>query len=178
VPVLIEAISVVVRRDAIEQKFVGGWLAFLAGIPNNTLCFDDEVARVGFMSPEDVQAFVRDLESLGLRYLAEGEAQEIAVVDQLQGFMTAVSWLEIARAHDDELGGSVVICRLVGSSDETIAVPDRWKLSGSMSERAGFMTDEQAKKDLMFLRSDGGLDVYLNKTTGKEVYLGRTSRSH
>ena len=179
-PVLIEAISVVIRRHAIDQKLAGGWPAFLAGVPNSTLCFDDEVARVGFMSPEDVRAYVSELESLGLRHLADGETQcqDIAVVDQLQGFMTAAPWLEIASCLDDEIGGSVVICRLVGSSNEAIAVADRWKYSGSMSEHQGFMTDEAAKTNLIFLRSDGGLDVYLNKTTGKEVYLGRTSRSH
>lgn len=69
-------------------------------------------------------------------------------------------------------------CRLVGSSNEAIAAPNRWKSSGSMSKRPGFMTDEAAKTDLVFLRSEGNLDVYLNKTTCAEVYLGHTSRSH
>jgi hypothetical protein len=180
VPVLIEAISVLVRRDAIDRKFTGGWPSFIAGVPNSTLCFDDEVVRVGFMSPEDVRSYVSELESRGLCYLAKSDTQDqdIAVVDQLQGFMTANSWLELANCLDDEIGGHVVICRLVGSSNEAIAVPDSWKYSGSMSEQHGFMTDEAANANLMFLRSDGGLDVYLNKITGKEVYIGRTSRSH
>ena len=47
-----------------------------------------------------------------------------------------------------------------------------------MSERAGLMTSGQAREDLEFLRSDGGIDVYLDKSTGQEVYLGRTSRGH
>jgi hypothetical protein len=88
--------------------------------------------------------------------------------------MTAAPWLEIANCLDDEIGGNVVICRLAASSSEAIAVPVQWKYSGSISESHGFMTDEAAKTNLIFLRSDGGLDVYFNKTTGKEVYLGRT----
>lgn len=52
--VLIEAISVVVRKDAIEKRFPGGWDSFLDEIPNNTLCTDGELVRVGFMSPQDV----------------------------------------------------------------------------------------------------------------------------
>ena len=36
--VLVEALSVIVRRDAIESRFSGGWPKFLSSIPNSTLC--------------------------------------------------------------------------------------------------------------------------------------------
>ena len=44
--VLIEAISVVVRADALLTKFAGGWDAFKARVPNQTLCADNDIARV------------------------------------------------------------------------------------------------------------------------------------
>ena len=88
-PVRIEAISVVVRRDANSNRFDGGWVAFTAGVPKGTLYYDAEIARVGFMSPEDARAYVYDLESGDLRYLLDDEAQDIAVVDQLQGFLAS-----------------------------------------------------------------------------------------
>jgi len=49
--VLVEAISVVVRRDAIDRSFGGGWRAFVSCVPNTTLSTDDQLARVGFTSP-------------------------------------------------------------------------------------------------------------------------------
>ena len=53
--VLIEAISVVVRADELLKKFPGGWDAFKSIVPNQTLCADNEIVRVGFMSPQDVE---------------------------------------------------------------------------------------------------------------------------
>ena len=56
--VLVEAISVVVRRDAIGARYPGGWRGFLSIVPNSTLCADDDLVRVGFMAPPDVEAFI------------------------------------------------------------------------------------------------------------------------
>ncbi len=63
--VLVEAISVIVRRDAVNLRFSGGWREFLAIVPNSTLCSDEDLARVGFMSPLDIEAFVAFLERGG-----------------------------------------------------------------------------------------------------------------
>jgi len=63
--VLVEAISVIVRRKAIDHSYPGGWDAFVAEVPNKTLCADDQLARVGFMTPQDVQNFIRALGDRG-----------------------------------------------------------------------------------------------------------------
>ncbi|MFO1326071.1 MAG: hypothetical protein U1F56_01845 [Rubrivivax sp.] len=176
-PVLIEALSVVVSIDAINVKYAGGWPAFVARVPNRTLCFDAEIARVGFMSPADVRAFVDELESFGLQYLSDGMAQDIAVVDQLQGFLVRADWLETAVLPIDGHDGTVVVCRLAGSIDEEPVFPDRWKFQDSMSQRRGFMSEEEAKRLLRYLRTtDDGVDVFLNESSGEEVFIGRTSR--
>ncbi|MES0336979.1 MAG: hypothetical protein SFH39_11595 [Candidatus Magnetobacterium sp. LHC-1] len=62
-----------------------GWEGFQRIVPNNTLCFDDDLIRVGFMSPQDVKAFVYQLEELGLTFLQGDKAIDFAVVDQLHG---------------------------------------------------------------------------------------------
>ena len=49
--VLVEAISVVVRLDAIDRLFAGGRTAMDKLIPNGTYCEDGELMRVGFLSP-------------------------------------------------------------------------------------------------------------------------------
>ena len=67
--VLIEAISVVVRVSSIARLYEGGARAFAADVPNNSLCADGELVRVGFMSPADAQAYVEQLERCNLKYL-------------------------------------------------------------------------------------------------------------
>ena len=79
--VLVEAISVVVRRDAIDSRLSGGWRNFLDIVPNNTLCLDEDIARVAFMTPPDVEAFISHLESGGLTFLRDGQSVDIAVVE-------------------------------------------------------------------------------------------------
>lgn len=91
--VLVEAISVIVRRDAITARFSGGWHQFLAIVPNSTMCSDEDLARVGFMSPPDIEAFVRRLEKGGLTFVRDGQAVDIVVVDQMRGpTMPAHGW--------------------------------------------------------------------------------------
>jgi hypothetical protein len=62
--VLIEAISVVVRKDAINNKMEGGWERFKLLIPNSTFCHDDEVARLGFLEPKLVGEFITGLKCI------------------------------------------------------------------------------------------------------------------
>ena len=57
-PVLVEAISVIIKVEAIQSKFPGGWNGFENVVPNQTLCSDGEIARVGFMDPADAESFI------------------------------------------------------------------------------------------------------------------------
>ena len=87
-------------------------------------------------------------------------------------------WLDAGTIYVDEFKGRVAACRMLGSVDEQAASPVGWKFQGSMSERGGFVVNEDVNARMQFLRTDNGLDVLLDKSTGKEVYLGRTSREH
>ena len=68
--VLVEAISVIVRRDSVDRSLRGGWAAFVSGVPNATLCSDGQLARVGFMDPDAAGRFVTHLQSGGLDFLS------------------------------------------------------------------------------------------------------------
>jgi hypothetical protein len=70
--------------------------------------------------------------------------------------------------------GKVAACRLAGSQSTQIFTPDGWKYEGSLSASHGFVPNESIKKDLEYLRTENGIDVYLDKTSGREVYVGRT----
>jgi len=63
--VLCEAISVVIRRDSIDAFYKGGWAAFQNDVPNKAMCTDEELVRVGFMSPDAVGAYIEKLEANG-----------------------------------------------------------------------------------------------------------------
>lgn len=172
--VLVEAISVIIRVDAIDARLVGGWEALEAAIPNATACGDGELVRVGFMGPADVEAFVRGLEVKGLRYLADGAAQDMVVVDQQSGPLARCNWIEAGRVSLDAAGKErVTIAWLIGSQVEGFATPPGWHYATSLSHSFGFSKGvERPGPGLRFLRHDNGLDVYWDDLAGKEVFIG------
>jgi len=174
--VLVEGISVIIRRKAIEEKFPGGWEAFVEDVPNETLCADDELARVGFMSAADIKAYVTHLEKLGFHCLSQGRAADLVVADQLQGPAAPCDWGQFGRVA---VGGNeshrVAACRAPGSTVNMLIHPDWWQYEGSLSQTFGFVPEDSPENGLTFLRRENSVDVYHNSLTGKEVYIGRTA---
>jgi hypothetical protein len=183
--VLIEGISVVVRWDAIDRAFRGGRSAFLTTLPNKTYCGDDDLARLGFMAPAHVQAYVGFLQGHGLVFIEERRAVDLAVVDQVRGPTCRVGWLEFARVVYGESGGEVGACWLrkgprraegsrVSPAPMTIATPAGWRYEGSLSARHVFVPTGEAPGRLEFLEHrPGGVDVYRDAITGEVVSIAR-----
>jgi len=175
--ILIEGISVVIKVTSIFE-LSNGWEEFLTYVPNETLCSDNEIARVGFMTPDDVQHFIDKLESHGLVYQEHGEAQDIAVADQIHGISTKCAWLEFGHINwNNNPKQRVAACRLIDSQENNIYTPDGWEYEKSLSASYGFVPKGQEDKSLKYLRHEDGLDVYLNGLTGEEVFIGRTDQS-
>ena len=176
--VLVEGISVIVRADAILEKFPDGFAGFKKVVPNETLCADDELARIGFMTPADVEAFVKKLELSGLIYSRHGQAIDINIVDQIRGIAMPCNWLAFGHTYlQRNRQKKVAACQLADSKSEEVIMPDGWVFDGSLSQTYGFVPNEQASKSLRFLRHEDGLDVFLNLVTNDEVYVGRTGES-
>ena len=174
--VLVEGISVIIRRKIIEEKFPGGWDALVEDVPNETLCADDALARVGFMSPADVEAYVKHLEKHGFRYLSQGRAVDLVVADQLQGPAARCDWGQFGHvAVGGDESQRVAACRAVGSTVNMLIFPDWWQYEGSLSQSFGFVPGDHPENGLKFLRCENNVDVYHNSLTGKEVYIGRTA---
>lgn len=174
--VLIEGNSVVARVDAMLTKVPGGWETFQRICPNQTLCADGQLARVGFMTPADTESFIRELQGLGLEFLRSDDAIDIAVVDQIRGPTSRCSWLEFGHI---DVGGNrqrVAACRLAGSQSKELVTPTYWKFEGSLSSTFAFVPTEHLSKAVTYLRHENGLDVYLNPLTGREAYVGRTRK--
>lgn len=169
--VLIEAFSVVVRRSSIDERFRGGWDAFVSAVPNGTFCTDGQLARVSFMTPADVEVYVRSLEDGGLVFESDGGACDLAVVMQLHGPTIPAPWLEYGRVETPTM--KVEICTLAGEPPGDIVAPGWWTYEGSLSENPGFVDDEAMDERVEFLRHEDGIDVFRDRATGKEVYMGR-----
>ena len=175
--VLAEAISVIVKRASIEARYPGGWDAFVQNAPNRTLCADKAVVRLGFMTPADVEAFVKELEQKGLGYLVTGKARDLVVADQQRGFLVQCDWAELGhiKLEGDEKR-QVAACRAKAAWDDMLITPPGWTYEGSLSQQHSFVPSGQVGKKLKLLRSENGQDVYLDAGTGKEVYVARTAR--
>src|SRR6516225_669481 len=126
--VLIEAISVVARSDAVLAAFDGDWQGFADAVPNRTLCTDGELVRVGFMTPTDVQRYIESLENKGLRYLQNEQAVDIIVVDQIRGPVARCDWIEFGHVSlDGDAKKRVAACRLMNSTSMELFTPDGWE---------------------------------------------------
>ena len=171
--VLVEGLSVIVRRDVIASRYPGGWEGFVRDVPNRTLCADGDVARVGFMTRDDVERFIARLDRHGFRFIVDGQAIDVAVADQVTGPTSRCEWFTFGRG-DLEPGQFVAGAGFAGSTEQRLFVPDGWKYEGSLSHKY-FVPTGEAIGRLKFLRTENGVDVFLDLVSGKEVYRGRTS---
>ena len=173
--VLVEAISVVMKAEEILPKYPGGWETLKEDCPNDTLCADGQLIRVGFMTPGDAKQFVGDLSSHGITYVEDGEAMDLVIVDQQRGMAVSCEWAEFGRVeigHDQTR--QVGACRMIDSESQTLATPDGWAYEGSLSDKFIYVDSDDVPEHMEFLRREDNVDVYRDKRTGKEVYAGRT----
>jgi hypothetical protein len=181
-PVLCEALSVVVRRDSIDKHFQGGWEKFTLLVPNSTFCTDGELARVGFMAPNPMIDFIKLLQRDGLQFnqISDSkskvrEIDDIVVVDQIRGPTLECNWIEFGQLSLGE--DKVSACWLFEeerkgygthfpSKQMTLATPRNWSPSDLT-----FVEDSKINKKLKFLRKEEGTDVFWDLENKKEVFI-------
>lgn len=189
-PVLVEALSVVVVEEVLQNSLRGGVDAFLRMVPNQTHCSDGVLHRVGFMAPADVQAFVRVLEEGGLRVMSGGRFLDVAVVDMLMGPTMACSWVGFGRQsffqtmrqfHRCEEDFSIAWFLSAASANGIpvdgngvfkIAAPTGWTPDGALHSN-NFTPKEQVKERLITLGNTDGITRFWDASSGDIVYLGR-----
>ena len=167
--VLVEAISVLVKVAALYDRFPGGWEGFRDAAPNATLCCDGDLARIGFMAPQDVGAVIERLGGHGLVFLADGAA--VAVADQQRGLTTRCDGIECG--HVTIGGNRITAARLARSTKDTVATPNGWRFEGSPSQTFGFVPGDSLGHSLELVRAEDGTDFYRSRLTGKLVYVAR-----
>lgn len=180
--ILIEGISVVVRRAAVGHAYPGGWEAFVEAAPGQAFCADDELACVGFEATDDAEAYCNDLAAAGLSFGDGGAAVDVAVVDQFEGMIIETDWLECARLDFDAAGHEIAVCWLyegphipgeihLDGDEIEVAIPEGWTYETSMSATARFIPEDEVAERLEFVRHDPrGVDVYRDRETGEELF--------
>lgn len=161
--VLCEAISVIIKKHSIEKYYRGGWDYFLENIPNSTMCTDEILVRIGFMSPVEVQEYVEELVANGLQFqpptiggLSIGlrKKDDITVVDQQKGPMVECGWIEFGHLPVDREGGTISACWLFegerhgygihmpakdAEEGMEVATPNGWSYESSLSKEYTFV---------------------------------------
>src|SRR5262249_38941529 len=149
--VLVEVISVIVRKITIQQKYPGGLPRYQEECPNRTFCMDEYLTRIGFMTPVDVGSFVGSLQVEGLVFSQNGKFIDIAVVDQRTGLTAGCDWLQFGK-HP----AGFSMCWLGGTEPGKVAVPEGWSLENSHSTRSHFVDNLAFDDRLKFLRHENG----------------------
>ena len=163
--VLCESYSVVVRNSTLAAKYPGGLEVFRRDCPNNTFCADDHLSRVGFMVLQDAKAFIGDLQAKGLTPYRGGACDEVALLDPNGGPVCPCEWLQWGWRY------GVAVAWLSGSGVGDLHAPRWWNAYDPMRS----VPAAEARERLEFVRNDGPVHVYRDKTTGQEYYVGRTT---
>lgn len=167
--VLVEGITVVFRNDSADARVAGGWEAVRQNAPNNTFRTDGRVSAVSFMVPDDVDHFIISLENVGFKFVESGSSIDIAVVDQRTGFTTVCDWLETDVDHR-----GVRYCWSAGSTPGEMAVFKNWNFKSSLySSNSSFIPNDALSNALDFIETRDNLNVYRDKKTGEERFVGR-----
>lgn len=167
--VLIEALNVIVRNQAIERAYPGGLAGYASDCPNLTFCADEHLSRVGFMTPVDAGLFIRRLENRGLVWNRGGQAVDLVVVNMLTGPTTECGWIMLGQVQD-----ILHWCERPGTFTGRVRVPEGWTPRHVECQETMPPGEFEA---LRFLEVRGGLDVYIG-ADGKEWYLGRAFRGN
>lgn len=161
--ILIEAASVVVRNSVLEEKYPGGRAGFERDAPNETYCADEHLSRVAFMVPADAERFAAELETMGLSPFRADEAGDVALVSCESGFVLPCVWLELGEAD------TLAIAWLAGTEQGDLHVPENW----SRERQLLYLTDNEVRERMEWVRTEGNLEVYRDKQTGEESYVAR-----
>ena len=123
--VQVEMLSVVMRADRLALAEAAG-AVFDWRSCNPTYCTDGDLARVGFMNPLDVRAFVEGLAAHGLVYLDEGRARDLVVIE-MGVPVVPCDWVEVVSLPASDTDPvPVEAARLRGGPPRPVSLPEAW----------------------------------------------------
>lgn len=174
--VLVEAVTLIVKKHSVRERYPGGWKAFVFEVPNGSLCADDALASISFMAPEDVESYIGFLEKKGLTYLLEGEPADMVIADQIQGLKHICHWcyitdFDLYSDPNKRLTG----CKSIYSQVDQIFVPEGWEYEGSISQHCLYVDSVDFDKCFKYLRHEDGKDIYHSVLVDDEIFVKRSN---
>jgi hypothetical protein len=164
VAVVLEGWGIVARRAAVEAALPGGLSDWFVLAPNRVASADHSLCVVGFMVREDAAAFLLKLEEIGVATERQGVYRDAALMSVDGPWEHECTWLRVGRY------AGVRAVWMDGVDPEPLVVPLVWSPNSIINISA-----EEAARRFKYLRTDGGLEVFLDTETGEEIYRGRTT---
>lgn len=158
----IEGFSVVAQLDRIRPLLDDGSVS----PPNSTALADAHLWKCSFMARNDAAKFLATLGQRGLN-VSQGPDPEAVLASEFDRSVEPYcEWLRLAAREKAVIGWKE------GTNPETVTAPAGWdpKVGSGLIFR-----DPASMHFLEFLRLEDNVEVFLNKKTGEEVYIGRTS---
>jgi tetratricopeptide (TPR) repeat protein len=163
--IVVEAFTVIVRNATLAARYPGGVDGLGRDCPNATFCSDDHLSRIAFMVREDADAFMAQMAAKGLTPSLKQAAADVVLVTSSGGASLPCTWLELGTS------GKTSIAWLSGTPPGEIRGPAGWDPNAAPLR---FISPEEMKERFEFVRTQGNVDVYRDKQTGKELFTGRT----
>lgn len=156
----IEGYTVVAQRSRIQDLLDRKEIT----IPNSTALADDDLWRISFMTAADASAFVAQLELKGLNASRGPDSDAVVINEFDQSIEPYCEWLQTGRWE------KAVIGWLAGTEPRKVVAREGWdpKVGSGLS----FRTSNDA--DIELLRVENNMEVYRDKKTGKELFIGRS----
>ena len=160
--IAIEGYTVVVLRSRSERSYEGGLEALQHSSPNSTGFMDDDLWRCSFMTMAEAQRFLAQIAAAGMKVDGGPDPDAVIVSEFEEPDAPHCEWLQMGKWDKG------VIAWKVGSDPKKLVARKGWTPEKGSGLEFGKM------EDLEFLRREGSVEVYRNRKTGKEVYVGRS----
>jgi tetratricopeptide (TPR) repeat protein len=157
----IEGYSVVAQFARIEPLLKDGSVK----IPNATALADQHIWKCSFMALDDARKFLNTLEHLGLNG-SRGPDSDVVLANEFdRSIEPYCEWLKTV------VWEKALIAWKDGTPLETVTAREGW----DPKVGSGLTFHDLSASPLEFLRLENNVEVFRNKKTGQEVYIGRTS---
>lgn len=163
--ILIEALTVVVKRTSLDVAWPGGTEAFIEHLAASDVQFryairTDSLLAVSAFDPDEIVKVEGMLQERGLVGVDAKAWQEYAVLDQRFGPTMPCDWLEWRRTKQ-----GFTHAWLVGEEHEYMLSPDGWDAEVSRRLTRSDVRDEPDR--MIRLADESGLETWLDTMTGQ-----------
>jgi hypothetical protein len=170
VAVLVEAVSVIIRRDRLPPPLFDLDPSVSPVWNTPTICTDGELVRIGFFSVPEAESCVKTLAAAGLQYVQDGVAQDLVIVDQTGSPSAHGDWFEFGSMTLER--DEVLACQMTGSGTLSVTTPTGWTYEGSVTEAYNQLPPRAREQMLRLVCREDGVHAYRHPVTGKEMGVG------